>query len=370
MIAELSLNNKGAQFVECMKNELFKGKDTKATKIVTWIIFALLGLSVIFNCTAYITGASSVLESWFNLPNWLSMLIYYVFAGFIVMFGMKVVGISEKISSYVLIGVILLFGVVMMIAPSNGSLTLRTTDIAAYRVVLGLFSIVSFAMSAVMSVPTVVKGLDGDKNKIRGSIVLSEIINSILITILTLSAVIGAGATNLSPNNPASLDLGNYLDSVMSSRVLGESIKIFGNRIYNASGSPKTKLFDGIAEVVKELKNRGYKIAVLSNKPQPSTDKVYEKYLKNLPFDMIVGENPKFKCKPDPAGALYILEKFGVAPENAYIVGDGETDVLTALNAKTNGIFALWGNRTKVQLKAVGGTVFAETPLDLLKLIP
>ena len=228
MIAELSLNNKGAQFVECMKNELFKGKDTKATKIVTWIIFALLGLSVIFNCTAYITGASSVLESWFNLPNWLSMLIYYVFAGFIVMFGMKVVGISEKISSYVLIGVILLFGVVMMIAPSNGSLTLRTTDIAAYRVVLGLFSIVSFAMSAVMSVPTVVKGLDGDKNKIRGSIVLSEIINSILITILTLSAVIGAGATNLSPNNPASLDLGNYLDSVMSSRVLGESIKIFG----------------------------------------------------------------------------------------------------------------------------------------------
>ena len=142
------------------------------------------------------------------------------------------------------------------------------------------------------------------------------------------------------------------------------------NRIYNASGSPKTKLFDGIAEVVKELKNRGYKIAVLSNKPQPSTDKVYEKYLKNLPFDMIVGENPKFKCKPDPAGALYILEKFGVAPENAYIVGDGETDVLTALNAKTNGVFALWGNRTKVQLKAVGGTVFAETPLDLLKLIP
>ena len=47
--------------------------------------------------------------------------------------------------------------------------------------------------------------------------------------------------------------------------------------------------------MIKELKNRGYKIAVLSNKPQPSTDKVYEKYLKDLPFDMVVGENPKLE---------------------------------------------------------------------------
>ena len=228
MIAELSLNNKGAQFVECMRNELFKGKDTKGTKIVTWIIFAFLGLSVIINCTAYITGASSVLESWFNLPNWLSMLIYYAFAGFVVMFGMKVVGVSEKISSYVLIGVILLFGVVMMIAPSAGSLTTITKDKEAYKVILGLFSIVSFAMSAVMSVPTIVKGLDGDKKKIRWSIILSELINAVLITIITLSAVIGAGAENLSDNRPASVDLGDYLDSVMSSKTLGRSVQIFG----------------------------------------------------------------------------------------------------------------------------------------------
>jgi len=228
MIAELSLNNKGAQFVECMKNELFKGKNTKGTKIATWIIFAILGFSVIVNCTAYITGAASVLESWFGLPNWASMLIYYAFAGFVVMFGMKVVGVSEKISSYVLIGVILLFGLIMVIAPSSGALTLQTTSIAGYRVVLGLFSIVSFAMSAVMSVPTVVKGLDGDKKKIRWSIILSEIINAGLITIITLSSVLGAGAVNLSKDNPASVDLGNYLQTVMSQKVLGKAVQIFG----------------------------------------------------------------------------------------------------------------------------------------------
>lgn len=141
------------------------------------------------------------------------------------------------------------------------------------------------------------------------------------------------------------------------------------NRIYDASGSPKTKLFGGIKEVVTELKKRGYKLAVLSNKPQHSTDKVAEKYLNGLGFDFIGGQSDKIKCKPDPAGALYVLQELGVKPENAYLVGDGETDVLAAINAKITGICALWGNRTRAQLLAAGGKIFAETPADVLKII-
>lgn len=141
------------------------------------------------------------------------------------------------------------------------------------------------------------------------------------------------------------------------------------NRIYNASGSPKTKLFGGIKEVLAELKKRGYKLAVLSNKPQHSTDKVAEKYLQGLGFDFIAGQSDKIKCKPDPAGALYVLQELGVKPENAYLVGDGETDVLAAINAKITGVCALWGNRTRAQLLAAGGKIFAETPADVLKII-
>lgn len=172
--------------------------------------------------------------------------------------------------------------------------------------------------------------------------------------------IIGSGAKKL---------IADTLPEKLSDEEFEKRLAVY-SRIYNASGSPKTKLFDGMDKVLFELKKRGYKLAVLSNKPQPSTDKVYEKYLKGLPFDMVVGENPKFKCKPDPAGALYILQEFGVAPENAYLVGDGETDVLTALNAGINGVCALWGNRTKEQLAAAGGTVFAENPQQILKIIP
>ncbi|MBO4251760.1 MAG: HAD family hydrolase [Clostridia bacterium] len=142
------------------------------------------------------------------------------------------------------------------------------------------------------------------------------------------------------------------------------------NRIYNASGSPKTKLFDGMDVVLKELKKRGYKLAVLSNKPQPSTDKVYEKYLKEFHFDFVGGQSEKIKCKPDPAGALYELKTLGVDPKDAYLVGDGETDVMAAINAGITCIAALWGNRSKEQLKAVGGKIFADYPQQILDLIP
>lgn len=172
-------------------------------------------------------------------------------------------------------------------------------------------------------------------------------------------AIIGNGAKQM---------ISDALPEKLAGAELKKRLDVY-SKIYDASGSPKTKLFDGINEVVSELKNRGYKLAVLSNKPQHSTNKVAEKYLSGLGFDYIAGQSETIKCKPDPAGALYVLDKLGVKPENAYLVGDGETDVMAAINAGMNGIGALWGNRSISQLAAAGGTVFAETPKDLLKII-
>ena len=178
------------------------------------------------------------------------------------------------------------------------------------------------------------------------------------ITVKRVRDIIGSGATKL---------IADALPERVSDEKFIKCIETY-NRIYNASGSPKTKLFDGINEVACELKNRGYKLAVLSNKPQLSTDKVREKYLSEIPFDLVVGQSDKIPCKPDPKGALYILEKFGVSSENAYLVGDGETDVLTAINANVKGVAVLWGNRSKEQLIKAGASVFANTPSDLLNI--
>src|SRR5574344_1569766 len=53
MIAELSLNNGGAQFVKCFETELFTGK---LKTFFTWFAFAMLGLSVLVNVSGFIAG--------------------------------------------------------------------------------------------------------------------------------------------------------------------------------------------------------------------------------------------------------------------------------------------------------------------------
>ena len=148
-----------------------------------------------------------------------------------------------------------------------------------------------------------------------------------------------------------------------------EEILAFYNKNYTESGSPKTRLFEGVKEVLFELKKRGYKLGVLTNKPQVTTDGVYQTYLKEIGFDAVVGQTAGKKIKPNPDTLLELLNSLGVLVENAYMVGDGETDVEVAINAGVHGVAVLWGYRDKDQLLNAGAKVFAEKPLDLLKVI-
>ena len=180
-----------------------------------------------------------------------------------------------------------------------------------------------------------------------------------VLTIEQMKKIVGYGAKNLVKHAiPVELSEAELLERMN-----------FYNDYYTASNSPKTKLFDGIAETLTELKKRGFMLAVLSNKPQETTDNVNDIYLKGLGFAAVCGQSEKVKCKPDPSGVNYILETLKVSPENAYFVGDGDTDVMTAKNAGIKCISVLWGNRTKGELEKVGATVFAENPSDILKVI-
>ena len=202
MIAELSYNNNGAQFIKCFENELFTGK---FKKIATWIAFGLLGLSVLVNVAGFIAGASAVLRNWFGIPDWAGMLIYYAFAALIVFFGMKLVGICEKISVFAMVAVI---GILFVATLLSDTSALPNTFVAGTNL-LALFSMVSFSLSAVMSVPQVVKGLKGNTSRIRGSIAAGMGINVGLILIVTFMTLLGAGKGIT--EDGALVDLANHL---------------------------------------------------------------------------------------------------------------------------------------------------------------
>ncbi len=186
IIAELSYNNDGAQFISCFDREMFSGK---LKTIFTWAAFALLGLSVIFNVSAFLTGAANVFEEWFGLPQALGMLLFYILGAGVVFFGLKLVGVCEKVA---VAAMVLVVGV-LLIATLRGETQPLPTGFRGMNNALALFGMISFSLSAVMSTPQVVKGLQGDKKRIRGSIAAGLAINAGLILLVTLTTLLAAG---------------------------------------------------------------------------------------------------------------------------------------------------------------------------------
>lgn len=192
MVADLSYNNGGAQFIKCLERELFVGR---FKKVISYACFTLLTVSVVLNVSGYITGASAVLTTWLGLSGWLATILYYVFAASVVYFGMKIVGICQEIAVMAMLAVI---GVIL-VATLSGQWHELPTQLLENKYLLALYSIVAFSLSAVMSVPQVVKGLDGDTKKIRASIATGNLINASFILIITFMTMLGAG-TGISQN--------------------------------------------------------------------------------------------------------------------------------------------------------------------------
>jgi phosphoglycolate phosphatase len=130
----------------------------------------------------------------------------------------------------------------------------------------------------------------------------------------------------------------------------------------------KTRPYKGLPEVVRELKNRGVKMAVLTNKDQKLAEKIVKHFFDNY-FDIIKGPAGAIPLKPDPDTTLQILNQLGVKPENAALVGDSNIDIQTAKNAKITGIGVNWGFRGEEELAAAGADYTIDEPRALIKLL-
>ena len=207
LIAELSLNNGGAQFVGCFESELFAGR---LRTVLTWGTFILLGASVLVNVSAFLTGAAAVFRSWFGLPDWMGMLIFYVLGAGVVFAGMKLVGICEKFSVGAMVAVVgILFAATVLRDTSP-----MPSGWKGFNNMLAMFGMVSFSLSAVMSTPQVVKGLGGDANKIRAYIMAGLAVNAGLILFITVTTLLGVGG-NISEDG-ALVDLAASLGGFVS----------------------------------------------------------------------------------------------------------------------------------------------------------
>ena len=128
-----------------------------------------------------------------------------------------------------------------------------------------------------------------------------------------------------------------------------------------------TGVFEGIDGLLSELRARGVKLAVLSNKPDSTVKSIVKNFFGDS-FDIVLGGREGVPLKPDPTAAQDILNILGFTPEETAWVGDTSTDIETAKNLKAALSFGvLWGFRKRDELEATGADVIVSSADEILR---
>jgi phosphoglycolate phosphatase len=139
--------------------------------------------------------------------------------------------------------------------------------------------------------------------------------------------------------------------------------------IYAGNLHDRSRVYEGIPEVLNALVDRGIKISVLSNKPHLLTQKVCKFYLSSWPFDPVLGQRVEVPRKPDPAAAFEIAAHMDIPPENILFVGDSDNDILTAQAAGMQPLGVSWGYGRLVNSPVEGMGMLAEQPSEILSVL-
>jgi phosphoglycolate phosphatase len=132
---------------------------------------------------------------------------------------------------------------------------------------------------------------------------------------------------------------------------------------YGAHCQEKTKPYDGVMELLANLKKAGVKVGVVSNKAHFATAQLCEYYFGDL-VDVAIGENEAggVRKKPAPDSVFAAIEAVGgVDPSRVVYVGDSEVDIQTAMNAGVDCISVCWGMKDREFLVENGASVLIDT---------
>lgn len=127
-----------------------------------------------------------------------------------------------------------------------------------------------------------------------------------------------------------------------------------------------TRPYDGVTEMLRQLKADGCRLAVVSNKMMAATRELVAHFFPEV--DVAIGEHESagIRRKPAPDTVNEALRLLGATTDGAVYVGDSDVDLLTARNAGLPCISVLWGFRDRQFLTEHGATMFAHEPADIL----
>lgn len=157
---------------------------------------------------------------------------------------------------------------------------------------------------------------------------------------------------------------GEPLERKQLEAYVAEFKEIYGNNLHD-----KSRIYDGVPELLDALVEKDIRISILSNKPNLLTREVVSYYLSEWPLIPVFGQREEVPRKPDPAGAIEIAEMMEIDAGSIMFVGDSDNDILTGQAAGMIPVGVTWGYGRLLKEPVEGDYPMISQPSELLKLI-
>ena len=157
-----------------------------------------------------------------------------------------------------------------------------------------------------------------------------------------------------SVGNGAGMLMERVLPGGRDDPAFGQAVQMH-NEFYQAHCRIRTRPYDGIMEALDQLKRRGVKMAIVSNKGDGAVKELAREFFEDL-IPIAVGEREGIRRKPSPDTVNEAIRQLGASKERTVYIGDSEVDDQTARNAGIPCILVAWGFRGRPELERFEGT--------------
>lgn len=138
---------------------------------------------------------------------------------------------------------------------------------------------------------------------------------------------------------------------------------------YNKHLTDTTLPYPGVPELLKQLTDRGIKVAVASNKYNDATQTLVKHFFGDIAWSAIEGQKSGIPVKPDPSMIFSILSENPTPKSEVTYIGDSATDIITGKRAGVDTISVTWGFRPVSELVAAYAENIVDSPQQIVDLL-
>lgn len=139
--------------------------------------------------------------------------------------------------------------------------------------------------------------------------------------------------------------------------------------VYEQSALENTHAYDGMIDVLNNLKKEDKILAICSNREEHELHFLCERYLKEVDFEYISGYRKDVPNKPDPYRLNEIINKVNIPKEEVIYFGDRIVDIEAAKNAGIDMILVTYGQGNREDYSNPYPLVLIDSPSEIINII-